>query len=195
MVENLMVAANVRRLASVLVVVVIAIVAFVAFGKSSQPSSAAQSRVFVTKGVAAERKGDLVTAADYYLKAIGKTPRSAVALYDLGTVRQQQGRTGRAAVLYRRAIALYPNFPRALFNLALIESKTNYKSAEQHYRKVISLVPNSARAQYNLGMLLINHGRKAEGAIHVDLALTMNPNLKKLVPKSLGALVHINQVG
>ena len=66
------------------------------------------------EGEAAQAKGDLNGAVDYYESALAADPRNRSAIIALAQVARAQGLPGKAIGLYREALLLEPNDVTAL---------------------------------------------------------------------------------
>ncbi len=79
-------------------------------------------------GVACLAAGHVQDAAPLLETAAARAPDSALALYNLGRLADEQRDTGRALELYRRAHALDPSFEPAAFNLSDMQLRTGQVS-------------------------------------------------------------------
>ena len=154
--------------------VLLVLVGVVACGGGSDAATAESA---VASGLRLQQAGNLPAAAERYEAAILADPQNKLAYYDLGLVLQLQGREADAEVDYTHALALDGNYEPALYNLALIRSRTDPAGAEQLYRKALRVRPNDAAAHYNLGLLLRRRGAASEGDREIALALSLNPAL------------------
>lgn len=70
----------------------------------------AQADVQFQAGVAAFQKNDLKTARASFEAALKLDPAHVVTLFDLGLLESKEGHNGRAIALWRKALALAPEF-------------------------------------------------------------------------------------
>ena len=150
---------------------------------SSAPSGTANQ--LVADGLAAQQKGNVTQAFYDYLAAQREDPQNKYARYDLGYIYQVRHRTKEALSEYRSALAIDPNFPQALYNLAVLESPTDPLASITLYQRVITLQSNNASALFNLGVLLVRNGQTARGRADVRKAIRLNPALRSLVPAGI----------
>jgi hypothetical protein len=87
----------------------------------------------LSEAVALERAGQLDAAAAQYRLILEGHPESVRGWVNLGNVRSQQGQDAAAEQAYRRALALAPEDPDALNNLAwlLLRRGSDLEEAEQ----------------------------------------------------------------
>ena len=136
-------------------------------------------------GLEAQAAGQLDRAATAYNDCLKHEPKNKVCLYDLGTVKQAQDDAVAAEADYRLALASDPNYPPAIFNLAIIRADAgSFDEAIGLYREYLKLMPKSADAHFNLGLLLDRTGDTAAGATEIDAALALDPSLKSRLPSS-----------
>jgi len=131
--------------------------------------------------VAAQKAGDYKTATTDYNKVLAADPKNYRALYDLGDVEQFQHLNSAAEANYRAALALYPNFELAMYNLATLVSSSSPTEAEILYQQVIKLDPKNADAYFNLGYVLNGLGQKTQGQADIAKAIALDPSLKSRV--------------
>jgi tetratricopeptide (TPR) repeat protein len=114
-------------------------------------------------------------------RLIRQVPNSAEYLNALGNIyRADEVTYSQAETLFRRAVALAPNQPDTLVNLADMESSNNKpQAAEAHYRQALQLAPQSVRTQVALGRFLLTQQTTPEHAAEAERllrsALTQDP--------------------
>lgn len=150
--------------------------ALAACGSSSSAQSAAS---LVSAGITAQNSGDNATASTDYTAALAIQPKNVYALFDLGDVQQFMGNTSAAESNYFHALAVDPSYEPAMFNLATLEAKHNPGEARSLYLQVIKLSPRDADAHFNLGYVLISMGQSAAGHAQINLAVKLDPTLKR----------------
>jgi predicted O-linked N-acetylglucosamine transferase (SPINDLY family)/thioredoxin-like negative regulator of GroEL len=69
-----------------------------------------------------QARGDAVTAALCYRRALAINPRFATAVYNLGVLAQEGGRLSEAEALYRQCLGLEPRHPDAHSNLGVVQN-------------------------------------------------------------------------
>ena len=163
---------------ALLLVVLIAGLLAAGCGDDSSADPAATSvNGLISKGLAAQGKGDNEGATAAYQAVLVKDPQNKYALYNLGTIDQLAGREAEAEPRYRAALAADPNFEPALFNLAIITTKTAPQEAAVLYGRVIALDPERAGAHYNLGVVLRSLGKTKEADQSFAKATALDPTL------------------
>jgi len=143
------------------------------FGGSS-PQTPAEA---IARGLDAQSKGKLTDAERNYRIAVHLDPRNKFAQYDLGVVEQAEGNTPAARSDYLRALDVDPNFVPALYNLAILLTRSQPLDAMTIYRRLLRIEPNNARAHANLGAVLLSLGKKAEGNKELDTAIALDPSI------------------
>jgi len=169
----------------VLAVVVVAAVAIGVIASNSSKSNGLTTAQLLNKGYQAEQRGAYRLANIYYVKVIKKDSKSAIAYYDLGTVAQFRNHPYLASEYYNKAILFAPRFERALYNLAIIETRPNPARAIRLYERALRVLPSNSAAEYNLGILELTKGSKKLGVTDINLSFAMNPNLKHRLKGSL----------
>jgi tetratricopeptide (TPR) repeat protein len=148
------------------------------------PSATATASQDLAAGIAAQRAGNYGTATTDYSKVLNTEPRNVYALYDLGDVEQFQHQDAAAATHYEQALAVNPKFENALYNLAIIDSKSKPREAKVLYLEVVALYPNDAVARLNLGRVLLTLGEKKAADTQINLAVNLEPSLRSHAPKT-----------
>jgi tetratricopeptide (TPR) repeat protein len=126
-------------------------------------------------GVLAQQVGRPDVAAELIGKA---TQRAADPRYfnNLGTAQRALQRLDDAALSYRRALELRPDFAEALSNLAaVLQEQGDLAAAEDCLRRALALQPAFAEAEYNLANLLRARGDGAAAITHYRAALALAP--------------------
>jgi tetratricopeptide (TPR) repeat protein len=105
-------------------------------------------------GAIAQRRGDLVLAAQKFAEAARIEPGLAMAHANAGLVLRALGRRGEAVDSLERALALDPSpATRTALGLTLYELE-RFAEAEACYRRVLEQEPDNAQALGNLGLAL-----------------------------------------
>jgi Flp pilus assembly protein TadD len=147
---------------------------------SSNPASKAAA--LLEQGLAAQSHGQLDVAKAAYLQVVQLDPTNKYAHYDLGVIYQQLSALDDAATEYNKALAIDTSYKPAIFNLAVLETTRNPNHAVELYRRLLVLNPKDANVHLNLGLLLVQIGKKSEGAAEISTALKLNPALASRVP-------------
>jgi hypothetical protein len=139
----------------------------------------------VTAGLVAERAGNMNQAFTDYQEALAKDPSNIFALYDLGHINQERGHTEAAAKQYLAVLRIDPKFDDALYNMGVLEAPFDPKGAIGYYTQDLRIQPTNAAANFNLGVLLIDHGKTAQGYSYLEVGLRLNPALSADVPSGI----------
>jgi len=135
-------------------------------------------------------KGDPAGAIAQYEKVLTIKPTSGASYYHLGWCHSRQGRADLAMDLFRKAIRLEPDCVPAYLDLAeALFKRKQYSEAEKVCREGLAVAPNHARLHGNLGLLLIQMGRRPEGAAEIHRALELDPaspEIRRLAERLLG---------
>ncbi|MBI3736334.1 tetratricopeptide repeat protein [Candidatus Sumerlaeota bacterium] len=101
-----------------------------------------------------DKKGELETARQYYLKAVEFNPRSIDALDNLALALHKTGRPAEAIPYFNAALAIDPRDTTALNNLGIIAlQQGNGPAAEDYFNRSLAAKPNHPSSLNNLGML------------------------------------------
>jgi tetratricopeptide (TPR) repeat protein/glutathione synthase/RimK-type ligase-like ATP-grasp enzyme len=115
--------------------------------------------------------GQFEAAARQYANATGAAPDMAEAYFSLGITHERLGDLPAARGSFERAIACRPDYVDAIYNLGAIHGRLlQFADAEHCYRQVLALDPEHIYAHINLSAILIDDGRREEGAGHIDFA-------------------------
>jgi len=147
---------------------------------SSSPSDTASTDLVA--GIAAQKAGAYGIATTDYEKVLKIQPNNVYALYDLGDVEQFLHQDAAAKTHYLMALAVSPKFSNALYNLAILDAKSDPRQAKVLFLQVIALTPNDAAARLNLGKVLLALGEKKAGDAQINLAIKLDPSLKHDAP-------------
>ena len=88
---------------------VLATVSSASFGQSADIEIKARSVAYMERGEAAQKKGDLELATDFYETALAVDPRNGSAFIALAQIARVQKLPGKAIRFYREALILDPN--------------------------------------------------------------------------------------
>jgi tetratricopeptide (TPR) repeat protein len=171
-----------RRLGHALLLGAIGALAAIALAACGGPSASALAGERVTAGIAAQKAGDFGTATTDYEEALKAQPNDVYALYDLGDVEEYQHQDTAAAAHYQEALAINPHYEYAMYNLAILDSSSDPSAAKALYLEVVQLYPHDAVAHFNLGKVELRLHELTAGNAQIDLAVSIEPDLKKQAP-------------
>jgi len=135
----------------------------------------------VQQGIAFHKQGRLEEAERHYIEALNEFFDNQEALYLLGTVYFQQGRSGIAAQLFLRSLQLNPKHFESLNNLGNCYKNVNKEAeARSHFERALH-VKGKSNQEYadiwnNLSTLYINAGNPKEGVRYAKKALELKPD-------------------
>jgi tetratricopeptide (TPR) repeat protein len=125
----------------------------------------------------AMRKGDLNAAGDGFAAAVKLAPAFAEAHFNLGLVREEQGRLDEAIASFENALTLKPGLHGANLFLAVAHYKLNhFDQALVAARKETVAHPKDAPAWMWFGVIELAKGRPEEAAAALDKATTLAPD-------------------
>jgi predicted O-linked N-acetylglucosamine transferase (SPINDLY family) len=115
--------------------------------------------------------------------------------FKLGNALSGQGRLDEAEACFRHAIALDPDYVKALYNLGnTLKRLGRTNEAEHCYRRVTEIDPSYTNAHNNLGVLLLDQSRHHEATEIYRHILTIQPG-DAVALNNLGlALMGLNQL-
>lgn len=141
------------------------------------PVAAANDRFF-QQALAAQQRGDMVTARDAYLKSIAENPSNAAALNNLGAVYRSLGSLKLAEESYRKALAVDPKFAPAWSNLAVIfDTQGKRQEATAALQEALRLDPRNVSTKVNLAIQFAALGVLADARKLLEEAIRDNPTL------------------
>lgn len=120
-----------------------------------------------------------------YKAAVTTDPGNKFAHYDLGYVYQARGDEADAAAEYLAALRIDPKFAQPLYNMGVLETKSNPSSAISYFERELQVDPNDATGNFNLGVLLIHQGQRALGNSYLTTGLRLNPSLSADLPPDI----------
>jgi tetratricopeptide (TPR) repeat protein len=107
---------------------------------------------FSRRGVAKEKKGDLVGAIADYSKAIDLDPKDTIAYFNRGGAKQMKGDLDGAIADYSKAIDLNPKYAIAYSNRGVAKkTKGDLDGAIADFTKAIDLDPKDPDIYQNRG--------------------------------------------
>lgn len=133
-------------------------------------------RVWVDRGLAAERAGHVDQAVEAYRKALSLDSRFVPAHINLIAVLGRNGRPDEALRHYEAALALDAGFEELHYNHGVLRvSLRQWLVAGAAFEQALRLNPSSVEARYNLGYCLLQSGQPAVALSHFQKALALNP--------------------
>ncbi|CAN5794266.1 tetratricopeptide repeat protein [soil metagenome] len=127
-------------------------------------------------GAAAVQLGDAATAEHLLRQALKVDADDAQALFQLGHLLADEGRSLEAQTCFREVLAADPNDAAAWSNLGVLLAAAHQpEEAADCYRRATSLDPLNGRAHTNLGVLLAAQGRYDDAAKAHRQALIASP--------------------
>ncbi len=137
-----------------------------------------EARTYVLLGRAYLLRGEPVKAAEVYRQMMAVAPKDARGPYLVGIALRRQGKVLDARRQFEAALALRPNFPGPLAQLAAMSVTENRTDlALERVKQQVTLVPTSGQFQHLLGRM--HQGRnEREAAERAYLkALELDPGL------------------
>ncbi len=115
----------------------------------------AAARQALKRGIALQKAGRLLGAAQVYSRLLQEDDRNAEAWHLLGTVEIGRGNFDAAEQMIGKALALQPDSAVFHHNLAyVLGARSRTGAAEAAYRRAIALDPDYAEAHFNLAQSL-----------------------------------------
>jgi predicted O-linked N-acetylglucosamine transferase (SPINDLY family) len=145
-----------------------------------------RAAAMLKSGIEHHEAGRIADAEAAYHAVLAQEPRNVDALhflgflvhaqFNLGRVRQAQGRLDEALACYRAALGLAPDHAAALFNLGTaLHALGRRDAALDCYRKALALDPQYFEAHYNLAIAQREQGRAEEAMLSFRRALELRP--------------------
>jgi tetratricopeptide (TPR) repeat protein len=130
----------------------------------------------------AQTEGDLLMVHRSYAAALDAYQRdpekSAVLWNKIGVAYHHLFALEQARKYYQMALAMNPNYPDALNNLAAVyHGEHEYKQAERTYKQALKYAPSSAITYCNLGTAYFAEERYKPGMQAYHKALALNPHI------------------
>jgi tetratricopeptide (TPR) repeat protein len=147
-------------------------------GSSTTAPQPKKAQTALDAGLKAYTAGDLKEAAAEYNTALRYEPGNKFAWYNLGILDEAHTNYGLAETKYRAALKTDAAYEPALFNLAILRTRSDPQEAISLYRGAVAAEPKDADAWLNLGLLLRQNGQKPAGDKAVLHAILLDPKLK-----------------
>jgi tetratricopeptide (TPR) repeat protein len=126
-------------------------------------------------GMIAHQSGRLDQAIEHFHRTVSLAPQIALHHANLGEMYRLAGRLDEAAAASLRALALNPEFPEPLNNLARIAIARGDPKGIDYCRQAIALKPDFADAYNNLGNILKELGDLEQARQAFVRAIELNP--------------------
>jgi tetratricopeptide (TPR) repeat protein len=121
-----------------------------------------------------DHRASVATAKEWFNSAL-EIKRCAPSLSLLGSACEQLGDLEGARAAFEEAIALDPEYEEAIYNLAVIEKKTNPLRARELLVRAIQLDPNRGSAHGLLGRICQKMKEPTPAEQHFRRALEIDP--------------------
>jgi tetratricopeptide (TPR) repeat protein len=149
---------------------------------TAPPASERASALF-KQSLAHQKAGQLADAEKGFASVVKLDPLYYAAYYDLGVIYQGSNRQNDAILAYEKTLIVNSNFQPALFNLAILESTSDPKTAISLYKRIQQLRPqNPSAVAFNLGLIYREIGKVSEGNAQLRYAISLDGSLAAKVP-------------
>ena len=136
-----------------------------------------RSNVLLKRAIRTWRKGDIVKAGQWALKATEADGDNSKAFHVLAMALERMGHLHKALVTYERAFQLDPEDPELLINLGLTAWNLKLtEGAAKMFQLYIAACPDSPLGYNNLGSVLCDLGDPATGIETLRAALYRMPH-------------------
>ena len=133
---------------------------------------------FFQQALAAQQRGDMLSARDSYIKSLAANPSNAAALNNLGAVYRSLGIIRLAEESYRKALAVDPKFAAAWSNLAVVlDAQGKRQDATAALQEALRLDPRNVSTKVNLAIQFAALGLVADARRLLEEAIRDNPTL------------------
>src|ERR1700742_549372 len=133
-----------------------------------------RSNIALKRAVRTWRKGDIVKAGQWALKATEADPDNSKAFHVLAMALERMGHLHKALVTYERAFELDPEDPELLINLGLTAWKLKLTDgATKMFQLYIAACPESPLGYNNLGYAYQHLSQYDKGLAAYDRALEL----------------------
>ncbi|HJS45973.1 MAG TPA: tetratricopeptide repeat protein [Rhizomicrobium sp.] len=135
-----------------------------------------RSNVALKRAIRTWRKGDIVKAGQWALKATDVDPENSKAFHVLAMALERMGHLHKALITYERAFELDPEDPELLINLGL--TAWNLKltdGAAKMFKLYIAACPDSPLGYNNLGSVMSDMGQQEDAIETLRAALFRMP--------------------
>ena len=143
-----------------------------------------QSRPRFLLGVAQERAGELVKAAESFEGAARLDPRDAETLLHLANLYMREERAADAETKFAAVLAMQPNDKAALFGIARSQDAQKKPEAAAAYQKYLSVEAADSGARTRYLQLLLEQGQYDEASAELEKAEAGKLTLETLKMKA-----------
>ena len=98
-------------------------------------------------------KNQYKLAHKYLSKAYEFSKNDVPVLFELAYVKQRLGKIKEAKTLYNKILKLKPHSENALFNLGVVNLKSDKKVAKNYFKRVLKVDPSHPSANFSMGEL------------------------------------------
>lgn len=139
------------------------------------------------------QRGQLARAEKAYKQILFREAGNAVAHHLLGRLYYQTERSDAAISCLRHALAVQPNYPDALMDLAnMLHETGQYAQAEKCLQQMLQLQPDNAMAHNNLGVLYKDQQRFDEALAAYRRSVELDANNTAALGNLAHALSHVD---
>ncbi len=140
-------------------------------------------------GILSLNAGRTDLAVDFFGRAAAGPNPTPVFHNNLGSALREQGRASEAAQAFRRAIAIKPDYVRALINLGQLLIDSDPQGAASAFRQALAHHPRDLEALFGLGVSLHRAGALDEALALYERALAVAPDNAPLLENMSGLLL------
>ncbi len=145
------------------------------FNKLVAVEGSARSYAFL--GLSYRNLGRFDEAKSYFDKGLKLDPKNTLCLYNLGFIAERQGNSAGAESYFQQALAINPNFPEALLELANLRILAHrFAEAEVLLRRYVQASHDPSSGFYKLAMV--------ERSLHETAAAERDLNVFKTLSKN-----------
>ena len=132
----------------------------------------------IDEALSYHRKGNTVTAAELYRKALSVDDKHPMALQFLGVIHHQNGNNAEAEKLIKQALAIKPNDLMAMSNLGSIyQARGKFKDAQDLFTQILSRQASNPQIYANRGNAFRSAGQNLEAINDYRTALKLEPRI------------------
>ncbi len=146
--------------------------------RAAEQALATNSDSLAALNAVASLTSDKARSVTLYRKVVERSPRNVTALNNLAYSLAVSGHADEALPLAARAMDITQggtDYVQDTYGWVLY-LLGNYATALSHLEKAAAAMPSNAAVAYHLGMCLRKAGRIEEGRVHLERALTLNPD-------------------
>lgn len=152
----------------------------------------AEGQDLLDAGRKALERGEYAEAERLFRRQVAKTPGSAEALSDLGTVLAREDRFDEAVLAYRRALKADPRLVPIYFNLGVAYFRAGrYQEAIGPFEQFLQTRPNDPRARQLRAVSLIEAAQYKRGIAELEELSRERPNDPAILFALAGAHIRL----